>query len=106
MAMSNLDTLRKMRIHSGELLEVETLPMLAPFYNTSVDEWAPRSYANFYIGNQCVLVPTYETPQDNIACDIIARHFPDRKIVPIDCREIVKGQGAVHCLTQQLPAIK
>jgi agmatine deiminase len=65
----------------------------------------PASYANFYIANSAVLVPTYADRNDSRAVETVSRFFPDRKIVPIDCRELIWGLGAFHCLTQQQPAL-
>jgi agmatine deiminase len=64
----------------------------------------PASYANFYIGNGVVLVPVFDDPADNRALEVIGRAFPDRKIIGIDCRAMVEGMGAIHCISQQLPA--
>ena len=64
----------------------------------------PASYANFYIGNRAVLVPAFNDPSDVIAEDILKIIFPKRKIVPIDSRTLIKGQGGIHCITQQQPA--
>jgi agmatine deiminase len=63
----------------------------------------PASYANFYIGNKTVLVPTFSDPKDMVAQEILQECYPKKKIVPIDSRILVKGQGGVHCLTQQQP---
>ena len=63
----------------------------------------PASYANFYIANTCVLVPTYADKNDMEAIRIIQRAFPKRLVKPIDCRELIWGLGAFHCLTQQQP---
>lgn len=64
----------------------------------------PASYANFYITNKSVLVPQYAHPRDENACAALAREFPDRRIVGLDCRDIIAGLGAIHCLTMQMPA--
>ncbi len=63
----------------------------------------PASYANFYIGNEVVLVPVFGQRTDDEACEIISSAFPGRTIVPINAYEIVKGQGGIHCLTQTVP---
>ncbi|MFL6584937.1 MAG: agmatine/peptidylarginine deiminase [Chthoniobacterales bacterium] len=65
----------------------------------------PASYANFYIGNTVVLVPQYADPNDESALSTIARFFPKRRAIGIDCRELIWGLGAFHCLTQQQPAM-
>jgi agmatine deiminase len=69
------------------------------------DRRLPASYANFYIGNSVVLVPAFDAPTDKKAVSTLKKCFPDRKIVPIDCCQLVWGLGAFHCLTQQQPAL-
>jgi agmatine deiminase len=64
----------------------------------------PASHANFYIGNQVVLLPAYGGASDREAEALLKRFFPDRRVVPIDCTDLVWGLGAFHCLTQQVPA--
>ena len=61
------------------------------------------SYVNFYIANEAVLVPQFQDENDKIACDILGRLFPERRIVPIDARAIIIGGGNIHCITQQIP---
>ena len=68
------------------------------------DAKAPVSYINFYIGNTVVLAAVYNDQNDQKALDIIQSCFPDRKVVPIDCSDIIYGGGAIHCMTQQQPA--
>ena len=63
----------------------------------------PASYANFYIGNHTVLVPTFNDPNDRIALDTLAGLFPDRQVVGIHAVDLVWGYGTIHCLTQQQP---
>jgi len=63
----------------------------------------PASYCNFLIINQAVLVPVYSDPNDELACASLAEVFPDREIIPIDARSIIKQGGSLHCLTMQLP---
>ena len=65
----------------------------------------PASYANFYIGNKVVLLPTFADSNDRWAVAILEKAFPGRKVIPIDCRELIWGLGAFHCLTQQMPAV-
>ncbi len=66
-------------------------------------EKAPVSYANFYIGNNVVLATVFGDPNDDKAVEIIQECFPDRKVVPINCRELIYGGGAIHCITAQEP---
>ena len=98
----NLRRLREVEIKS-EPLEVIELPM--PARVVREDLVLPMSYANFYIANSCVLVPTFADPADEITLSILRDCFPHRRIVAIDCRELIWGLGAFHCLTQQQPAI-
>jgi agmatine deiminase len=65
----------------------------------------PMSYANFYIANSVVLAPTYADDNDDRALSILRDCFPDRRVVGIDCRELIWGLGAFHCLTQQQPGV-
>ena len=65
----------------------------------------PATYANFYIGNKVVLLPAFADTNDRWAAAILEKAFPGRKVVPIDCRELIWGLGAFHCLTQQQPAV-
>jgi len=68
-------------------------------------ERLPATYANFLIINGAVLVPTYnQEKKDREACEAISRAFPDREIIPIDSRTIVKQHGSIHCCTMQVPA--
>jgi agmatine deiminase len=69
------------------------------------DQRLPASYANFYIANKSVLVPTYGHINDEKACAILQGLFPDRKVVGIDCRHLIWGLGSIHCVTQQQPAV-
>ena len=64
----------------------------------------PASYANFYIANGIVLVPVFNDPNDRIALNVLAECFPDRKVVGINCVELIWGLGTLHCMTQQQPA--
>jgi agmatine deiminase len=98
----NLRRLRAMSVE-GRPLEVIELPM--PRRVVREDLVLPMSYANFYIANRVVLVPTYVEPNDQIVLEILTTLFPGRRIVGIDCRELIWGLGAFHCLTQQQPAI-
>jgi agmatine deiminase len=97
---ANLDRLRRLTI-AGQPLEITTLPMPAKIVRE--DLRLPASYANFYIANQCVLLPAFADPNDAMAVDILQRAFPTRRVIPIDCRELIWGLGAFHCLTQQQP---
>ena len=63
----------------------------------------PTSYANFYAANGIVLVPVFNDPNDRLALNTLAEVFPDRKIAPIYCGDLIWGLGAIHCITQQQP---
>ena len=69
------------------------------------DQRLPASYANFYIANESVIVPTFGSDKDEKALEIIAGCFPGRKVTGIDSREIIWGLGSFHCLSQQEPAV-
>jgi agmatine deiminase len=99
---ANLERLRGLTI-SEQPLEIMTLPM--PARIDREDLRLPASYANFYIANRCVLLPTFADSNDAKAVEVLQRAFPTRRIVPIDCRELIWGLGAFHCLTQQQPAV-
>ena len=98
----NLDRLRSARNLSGRPLEIIELPMPAPVVFEG--QRLPASYANFYIANGLVLVPTFNDPNDRHALNTLARCFPDHKIVGIHCTDFIWGLGAIHCMTQQEPA--
>jgi len=97
----NIVRLRKMKDQSGMPLRVETLPMPEPVFFAG--QRLPASYANFYIANRLVLVPTFSDFHDRIAVDKLAALFPDRAVVGIPCRDLVLGLGTLHCMTQQQP---
>jgi agmatine deiminase len=97
----NLDRLHTMRLADGEPLHVLTLPM--PTRIMREGQRLPASYANFYIANSVVLLPVFNEHNDAWAVSALHEAFPTRRIVPIDCRELIWGLGAFHCLTQQQP---
>ena len=98
----NLELLRTMTLKDGRALKVETLPMPRPVVTRGLR--LPASYANFYVANGVVLLPVFDDPADAEAEATLARLFPTRQVVPIPCRDVIWGQGALHCLTQQVPA--
>ncbi len=87
----------------GNPLNVVRLPMPVPTVHDGCR--LPASYANFYIANTVVLVPTYRCSQDQKAIQILQEFFPERKVVGIDCTDIVLGLGALHCLTHEEPYV-
>ncbi|WP_262248471.1 agmatine deiminase family protein [Parapedobacter soli] len=99
---NNLRLLRNMHLVDGKQLDIVELPMPAPVIYEG--ERLPASYANFYIANAAVVVPTYrDDKNDQRALDILAMCFPDRKVVGIDSTDIIWGLGSWHCLSQQEP---
>ena len=98
----NLARLREMKIGKNNL-EVVTLPMPKKIAREGLR--LPASYANFYIANTCVLVPTFADSADETALSVLRECFPARRAIGIDCRELIWGLGAFHCLTQQQPAV-
>lgn len=86
---------------NGDSFEIIKLPMPHFYYDNGTK--APASYTNFYIGNNVVLVPIFQDNNDELALGIIGDCFPERKIIGIDCSDIIYGGGAVHCVTQQQP---
>jgi agmatine deiminase len=98
----NLERLRQATDQDGNKLEVVALPMPAPVYFHG--QRLPASYANFYIANDRVLVPTFNDPHDRQALGILADLFPGREVIGIHAVDLVLGLGTLHCLTQQQPA--
>ena len=100
----NIRRLRDAVTEDGKPLATIDLPMPAPVYFEG--RRLPASYANFYIANDSVLVPVFNDPNDRVALDILADIFPDRDIAPIYCGDLIWGFGAIHCMTQQQPAVE
>jgi agmatine deiminase len=98
----NLARLRKMKI-SGRKLDILTLPMPKKIVREGLR--LPASYANFYIANTRVLVPTFADANDEAALSVLRQCFPNRRVIGIDCRELIWGLGTFHCLTQQQPLV-
>ncbi len=88
---------------NGKPIEVTRLPMPRVIYFG--DERLPASYANFYIANNSILVPTFNDANDRIALNIIAEAFPHREVIGISSIDLVLGFGTLHCLTQQQPKV-
>lgn len=97
----NLRRLKAARDQDGQHLRVVELPMPRPVVFDG--QRLPASYANFFIANGLVLVPTFNDPADRLALDTLALVFPDREVVGIYCGDLVLGLGTLHCLTQQQP---
>lgn len=98
----NWDIARGFRLPDGSRPELIALPMPAPLFFEG--QRLPASYANFYIANAAVLVPTFNDPQDRVALGILSELFPDRPVIGIHAVDLVLGLGTLHCLTQQQPA--
>jgi agmatine deiminase len=98
----NWDRIQDLRLENGSRPEVIPLPMPAPLYFSG--ERLPASYANFYISNAAVIVPTFNDPNDRVALGILGELFQDRPVVGIHAVDLVLGFGTLHCLTQQQPA--
>jgi len=99
----NWERLRGARLEDGGKLDVMELPMPGPLYFDGVR--LPASYANFYISNSAVLVPTFNDPNDRLALGILAELFPGRPVIGIHAVDLVWGFGTLHCLTQQQPTV-
>ena len=97
----NYEDLKGMRTENGEPLQVIPLPMPDPVLYDG--NRLPASYANFYIANNAVLVPTFRSEKDTHAIATLSDCFPDRSVIGIDCVELVWGLGTIHCSTQQQP---
>jgi agmatine deiminase len=99
----NLAELKTMRLINGKQLNIIELPMPSPVIYE--EQRLPASYANFYISNAAVVVPTYRCAQDDKALRILTSCFPDRKVIGIDSTDVIWGLGSWHCLSQQEPEI-
>jgi len=99
----NRERLQDARLADGSKPDVVDLPMPAPLVFDGLR--LPASYANFYLANACVLVPTFNDPNDRIALGTLAELIPDRPVVGIHAVDLVWGLGTLHCLTQQQPRV-
>ncbi len=99
----NRERLQGATIENGSKLDVVELPMPRPLVFDGVR--LPASYANFYIGNACVLVPTFNDPADRTALGILSELFTDRPVVGIHAVDLVWGFGTLHCLSHEQPAV-
>jgi agmatine deiminase len=99
----NWERIRGARLASGEKVQAVELPMPSPLHFDGAR--LPSSYANFYIANAAVLVPTFNDPNDRLALGILSDLFPGRAVMGIHAVDLVWGFGTLHCLTQQQPAL-
>jgi agmatine deiminase len=97
----NRERLEGFKLENGKKPEIVRLPMPAPIVFSG--QRLPASYANFYIANKSVLVPTFNDENDRIALGILSELFPNRKIVGVHAVDLVWGLGTLHCLSQQEP---
>lgn len=103
MLHKNLAHLQATQTIDGHPLQIIPLPLPPPLYKQH--QRLPASYANFYIANSIILVPQYGVATDQQAFDILQSCFPERTAVGLDCRDLIIEGGALHCLTQQVPAL-
>jgi len=98
----NRERIADLRLEDGSRPEVALLPMPSPVY--FCDQRLPASYANFYIANHAVFVPTFNDPKDRVALGILSELFRGRPVIGIHALDLVWGLGTLHCLSQQEPA--
>jgi agmatine deiminase len=99
----NLEHLKSFRQLNGKSLHIVEIPMPSPVYHQG--QRLPASYANFYICNHAVVVPTFRCENDETALEIFEKLFPNKKVIGIDSTDIVWGFGSFHCLSQQEPYV-
>lgn len=99
----NLKELKTLRLENGKQMNIIELPMPAPLIYE--DQRLPVSYANFYIANKYVVVPTFRDKNDDRVMDILQKCFNDRRVIGIDSTDIIWGLGSFHCLSQQEPEV-
>jgi len=99
----NLKNLKALRLENGKQMNIAELPM--PLGVEFEGIRLPASYANFYIGNKYVIVPTFQDKNDDKALQILQQCFPERKVVGLDSVDIIWGLGSFHCLSQQEPEV-
>jgi agmatine deiminase len=97
----NFERVECTKLENGKKLNIIEIPMPSPLYFNNMR--LPASYANFYIANRTVLVPTFNDPNDRIALNIFSELFPARKVTGIHSSDLVWGLGTIHCLTHEEP---
>jgi agmatine deiminase len=97
----NWERIADLRLEDGSKPEVVALPMPGPLFFDG--ERLPASYANFYISNAVVIVPTFNDPMDRVALGVLGELFTDRPVLGIHAVDLVLGYGSLHCLSQQQP---
>lgn len=98
----NFERMKEARLEDGSKINVVALPMPKPLYFEGLR--LPASYANFYISNRAVLVPTFNDPNDRKALNILKEYFPDREVVGIHAVDLAWGLGTIHCLSREEPS--
>ena len=98
---ANLLALEDVGSRAGKVIQVDFLPEAAS--HSYQGDPLPCSHMNFLIANSCVILPSYGGPSDQEASEILASYFPDKTIYALDCKDVIRGLGAIHCLTQQVP---
>jgi len=100
----NFEVLEKATDEEGEKLFVQKLPMPRKVFVAEEKRRLPASYANFYVANNCVLLPAFGDEADGKAVAVLQACFPKKRVVPIPCNDLVYGYGGIHCVTMQEPA--
>ncbi len=100
--LENLEILQGLKLEDGGKIEIVPIPMPSPLFFDG--ERLPATYANFYISNEKVFVPVYDDPNDLEALGILSELFPGKKVVGINCVDLVWGFGAIHCVTKEEPS--
>ena len=98
-----LKILRKSSDENGKKFKIIKVPMPSPIFIEKTR--VPASYLNFFISNKTVLVPVFNVKEDKKVLKIFRKFFIDRKVIAIDCSDLIWGFGAIHCMTQQEPKI-
>lgn len=96
--------IHELRRRNGEPYEMLPLPLPAPIFDED-GRRLPAGYANFLIINGAVLVPVYDDPQDEVALERLRGCFPERQVIGVDCRALIRQYGSLHCVTMQIPSL-
>ena len=99
----NFEILKKSRNENGNKFNIIKIPMPPPIYINKIR--TPASYLNFFITNRSVLLPVFKVKGERKVINLFKKNFKNKKIVPIDCKELIWGFGAIHCMTQQEPKL-
>ncbi|MDA3921513.1 MAG: agmatine deiminase family protein [Salinisphaera sp.] len=99
------DELAALRQPNGCVYRLVPLPLPAPQYDPDDGHRLPAGYVNFLIANDCILMPAFDDPADSRAAEIVGRCFPERGIIPIDSRSLIRQHGGLHCAAMQIPEV-